>query len=660
MARPALVALALLLLATPGARGQDGAARPSIEARLGLTDAPRELPVDWTPVEVVVDNPHVARRLEVEVASLPAGTAPGQPRTWTVRRELSLGPDQRWRGWLFVPLDRRGGTVTATLWSVDGERAEPIARASEVDYECWETWRYAKQAAHVLVVGEDLDVGHVSWLVAGRAPARWGASAAAPVELGLRAPDALPDRAEAYGPVRVVVLRDVDLGGLSPAQQDALLAWVERGGRAVLVPGRGTAWYQNPVAQRLLRAARVVPHEVDGLAALERQYGSLLGPSGQRERFVVHEVEGATDRHLAATPLAGLEGRLRDGGRYRGLWHLPLGRGCADVLPADPALPPFDRWTGRGRYHADLREALTQGSPRAGAAPQRDAGVQAALGVRRLPPRGLVVALVVAFVVVVGPIDYLLLRRRGAQMLLVVTVPAISLCWTGLVVVTGYATKGAATITRAATLIDVDLDARAAREQTVVVLAAASEGEYEVRFGRDLLTTRVAHDREVPPAQDVLLDDEGSRHVVRMGPWTQAAFRAERTRLLPGALSLVRRGGALELHNGTDLTIEAALAHDPASGGALRLPAPLRPGGRAALERTRVDHRAPSLAAALVGEDGPRREVVARALDLWKLDVRPGVETTLLALVEPTHEVRVRGKAPDVHVALLRARRRMP
>src|SRR5690606_23266138 len=92
-----------------------------------------------------------------------------------------------------------------------------------------------------------------------------------------------------------VVLRDVDLGGLSPAQQEALLAWVERGGRVVLVPGRGTAWCLNPVAQRLLGGARVVPHEVDRFFGLERTSRSLARPDEGRERFVVYEVEGAVD-----------------------------------------------------------------------------------------------------------------------------------------------------------------------------------------------------------------------------------------------------------------------------------------------------------------------------------------------------------------------------
>ena len=85
------------------------------------------------------------------------------------------------------------------------------------------------------------------------------------------------------------------------------------------------------------------------------------------------------------------------------------------------------------------------------------------VGVRTLPSQGLVVTLVLSFVVVVGPLNYLLLRRRDKQLLLVLTVPALSALWTALILTTGYVTKGRSTVARRLTLLEVELGARAAR-----------------------------------------------------------------------------------------------------------------------------------------------------------------------------------------------------
>lgn len=661
----ALAVTSLLLLAALGARAQDAppprAAGLTVDARLGLTDSTTDLPVGWAPVSVVLANPGLARRVEVEVAITATG---GQP--WRCRREVALSQGQRWRGWFFVPIPGEGGVVDVTLWPTiadrpEGQPVEPLARAPTISFTAGQgTWRRAPAAAHVVAVGERLDPTDVSWLLGGLR-SRWSAP---DVELGLRAPDALPDRPEGYATVQLVVLRDVDLAGLSPAQHDALLAWVERGGRVVLVPGLRSAWFRDPLVQRLLGDAQVVPREVERLVGLEAAYGTLATPFGERERFVVYEVqEGPATRLQPVQEVAAVSERLPGGGTFRTITRLACGRGRVDVLAADPARPPFLTWSGRSRFGADLRDALVSEGARAGDDPRADARVLANLGVRRLPARGLVVVLVVAFVVLVGPVNYMLLRRRDAQMLLVVTVPLISLAWTALVFVTGYVTKGLATITRAATLIEVDLGARAAREETGVALTAAGDGEYEVAFGPGLLVTRTAAENGAPTAQDVRLDDDGARLVVRLGPWTQAAFRAERTRLLPGGVSLARVNGALELTNGTDLTLLAAVAHDPVDGRPARLEAPLAPGGRArlaptVLEQARGGRRA--LAIALVPEEGPVREVVGRSLDLWKVDLTPGPVATLVAVVEPPHRVAVDGRAADVEVALLHARGRAP
>jgi hypothetical protein len=646
--------LVLMMICAAPAWAQQPPGGVRVDARLGLSDSHDDVVAGWSPVDVTIENGGPARTVELVATLRPS--AEEAPR-WRWRQDVALSQGQRWRGWLYVPASGTG-ELEVTVWpqAVAGEeRPDPLARAAVIPFAVGVDRYYQVADRHVVCVGDRLELRDVSWLARQTQTNRWNASPT--VRLGLRAPDALPDRAEGYHGLELVVLRDADLSGLSPAQQEALLGWVQRGGRALLIPGRRDAFFRDPIVAQLLGGRDARLHEVTGLPAIEAVHGELGD-----ERFLVFSIEDAADLDEGGRSALGFARRLPDGGAARFFTRLAYGRGQVMVLAADPMLPPFDRWAGREGFTDELVELLrvAQAGPRAGEDPFLRPRIPALLGVRRLPSRGLVIGLVLLFIICVGPVNYLLLRRRDAQMLLVVTVPALSFLWTGLIFATGYLTKGVSSVVQRATIVDVDLGARTAAEQHALAITSGASSTFEVAFEAGLLATRVGRtDVEAHALTHEVRGGEGVRYPeVPLGLWAQAAFHAERTRMLPGALTATRSGDTVTLENGTGLAIVRVIAFD--ARGVLRCGA-LPAGGQARLERgppiAARGRGAANLATELVPEPGDEQELARAALDLYGITGSPGGQgLRVIALLERAPStITVEGDEPGRDVALLQA-----
>lgn len=661
--RAALAVLGCLALLAFPARAQD---RLRLEARLGLGGTTHALPPGWTPLFISLENAGPGRTVEVEVEVDETST------TWRSRRRVTLSAGQRWRGVTYVPSRASGRSVDVSVRE-DPAAVEPgrapllLAHLGRIGFRVRGGDYYYGNVGdwHVLVAGREVEQRDARWLAVS-ARGAWNAPTA---QLASARVEDLPDRPEGFACIDTLILLDADLTGLSAAQQDALVAWVELGGEVVLVPRRRPDFPHHPLVRRLLDGRAVRAHETDTLPWVEHTFGELK-PS--RERFVVYSVAPRAGEAAPWAPVArdasgpfGVD-VLPDGGRLRFLAPVACGSGLTWLVAYDPTELPFST-ANLGFDNLALRlSAELQGDygrlRRAayGQHPSVDPRAVRLIGVRSLPSQGVVIALVLSFIVVVAPVNFLVLRRRDRQMLLVATVPAISLLWTGLILVTGYVTKGMAVEARRATLIDVDLGRRAARETTHLAFMAGAAGDYTVAFAPGLLPTRLvrepgdlstlAHDQREEPDGGIALP------ALRLGLWGPAAFRAERERLLPGALRIARGEGGrgVVLENGTDLALEAAV-HLDATGKAWRA-GPVAAGASARLEEAPPPPSdAPLDLAALLVEEA-RREPVRAALQLGA--VAP-VSGQVVALVQdPPPAATIDGRRPDTEVVLLRARER--
>jgi hypothetical protein len=262
----------------------------------------------------------------------------------------------------------------------------------------------------------------------------------------------LPEQALGLSGFNAIVLEDLPTAELSEAQRAALHEWVLRGGQLIISGGAGI---ERTLAGLPDGLAPVSVTAVEPVAA-----ESLLGP---------------TAAGAAPLPYASLAPRPMDDGRQPyavalsslAAAHQPaveqsLGRGVVTALAIPLAHPAIEGWEGAPRLWEELLR-LGQELP-AGFAPENTtldgfmegnlAASLTSLPALEFPPLGLLVGLVIAYIVLVGPVTYLILRRLDRQTLGWVVVPIITLLFAGLTYGLGYAQRGGDVLLNQVTLIE--------------------------------------------------------------------------------------------------------------------------------------------------------------------------------------------------------------
>lgn len=242
-------------------------------------------------------------------------------------------------------------------------------------------------------------------------------------------PEELPSDYKGYDAVRLLIVRGRLSERLKPEQLAALDGWIELGGRlAVMTPRAHLEIRSDPwLAERL----GAVPAGVFELTLEELDPGS--GPAAAL--LTRWERRPDAESILWDTPAGPAAVRRR------------LGAGAVYALGVDPcALGPEELATGAGRRMQALLETLVL-------APSREdlrarhlwstANVDPDFrNVMLLPNLWIVTGLIVLFVVVVGPLNFFILRQRRSLEWAWVTIPGLSTLFFFAVYAYGAAAKG--------------------------------------------------------------------------------------------------------------------------------------------------------------------------------------------------------------------------
>lgn len=230
----------------------------------------------------------------------------------------------------------------------------------------------------------------------------------------------VPDRASALDAVDVIVFTDVDTGALSTAQRRALAEWVTAGGHLVVTGGPN---WQGTAAG----LGDLLPFQPSGTATLES-----LAPLGEWLAVNDNEVRALDAASVVST------GTLTE--RARALVtaddNLPLlvrhtvGDGTVDYLTADPNTQPLRGW---GRlpdlwYTLQATRASTPGwSHGFGNWDQAARAVEILPGFDPLPDILPLFGFLAAYIVLIGPINYLILNRINRREWAWITIPVLIL-----------------------------------------------------------------------------------------------------------------------------------------------------------------------------------------------------------------------------------------
>jgi hypothetical protein len=414
----------------------------------------------WLPLRITVanDGPDTKGTLRVSV-----------PRSngadLQVTRDVDLPTQSRREVFLYVPTEGFLSLVQVAL--SDGKN--DLARAS----------------AHVAQAGDsDLLYG----VLAGSPSAFNIFSAIKPVSgsafvAQLEAADLPPDAAAWHG-LDVLVVSDVDTGVLSPEQRAALAEWVSSGGR--LIVGGGPTWQKTAA----------------GLGDL-----LPLAPSGTQTLADASSLAAFAASAAPAGAVVAATGTLApDAVTLLTAGSTPLiitrhsGFGQVLFLAADPSFDPLKNWPGLDGLYRNLLSGTAQRPNWAAGLRNwysaRDA-INALPGLQ-LPSALEIFAFLGLYILAVGPINYLVLRRLNRRELAWITVPVLVLIFSAGAYFTGYQVRGGQASLHRLAVVQVWPDAPQARVDGLVGVFSPRRTEYDVDFGAGFLARPMPLDSGSP------------------------------------------------------------------------------------------------------------------------------------------------------------------
>ncbi|MCD6553750.1 MAG: hypothetical protein J7M16_07120 [Anaerolineae bacterium] len=315
----------------------------------------------------------------------------------------------------------------------------------------------------------------------------------------------LPPQGRAWGALDALVLNDVDTSVFTPAQREALAAWVTFGGHLVVAGGLSAVQTAAGVAD-LLPVDVTGTHTVDDVSALGEFSGTPLVDGGPT---VVASCQVREGRVLVAQ------------GDQPLLVRRQLGSGRVTYLALDLTTAPLQGWVGNEALWERLLMRDSTQRPNLGV---RDGnalrGALASAAPLTLPSPWLVGCFLSFYVLIVGPLNYVILRRIKRTVWAWVTIPVCIVLFSGCAYLTGFQIRGRRVIVSQVSIIRAWAGQPIAGVDSYVALFSPRRGTYQVEVEGAPLVSRL-------PEAYVMGMDTSSLHVQQGDPVTVRDLRVD-------------------------------------------------------------------------------------------------------------------------------------
>ena len=281
----------------------------------------------------------------------------------------------------------------------------------------------------------------------------------------------LPEVSSAWNGMDVLVLDDVDTSRLTAGQLAALRAWLESGGQLVVTGGPGGPRTAAGVAD-LLPVAVTGVTSVDELPALTEFAGLPLSSAGPYAVTTAELVKGETLIEQNGQPL---------------LARADIGRGAVTFLALDPRGAPLAGWAGGEQLWSTIATAAPLLPPWAGGIRDGYAANQAVATIpgMRLPSVLQLIFFLLLYTVIIGPINFLVLRRLKRRELAWITIPALVLLFSLATFLTGFRTRGNVVTLNEMAIAFGSVEADRLRTQTAIGLYSPSRARHDLALPYD-------------------------------------------------------------------------------------------------------------------------------------------------------------------------------
>jgi len=285
---------------------------------------------------------------------------------------------------------------------------------------------------------------------------------AAPAIVPLTIAD-LPERAEGWSVVDRLVWQDVDSNQLSSLQLDALRHWLAAGGRLVIVGGSAGINTLSAFPDDLLPYRPTATVDLDPASLV-----TLLGPLPA----------GAVQLPAMAGALAHGRALARTGDRVVAA-EQPYGSGKVTLLGFDPTT----RWLAESKsvdtlWRSSLPARSTDGSQLFDDSQLVQAVYQ--LPLLALPPTSGLLILIGAYILIIGPINYFVLKRLDRRELAWITMPVLVLAFTAASFGYGFLLRGVDTVVNEIAIVRGAPDATEATADVYFGVFSPTRATYQV------------------------------------------------------------------------------------------------------------------------------------------------------------------------------------
>lgn len=446
------LALLLLIVIVYPTQAQEEPAQPAgltLSARAGFDGLYKG--EYWLPVVVSVANSGPA--IEGEVRVYP-GTNPNNELRYRAPISLPTQSDKR----VTVYVRMSGAATTALVQLADAEghiiaqtRTQQLARV---------------RAADMLYGVVSPDAGEFDFL------SKASGSRVAATVAYLTLAD-LPDLPAAWNALDVLIFNDTDTSQLTADQKAALASWVSTGGQLVVTGGASWQKTAVPLAD-WLPVSLTGSETVADLPALAEQAGVPFRDPGPYVVTTSSLARGELLYHENGLPLMAMT---------------PHGRGAVYFLALDPRFAPLLDWDGAQTMFTAVAGRV---SPLSlwGTAPYD--GYAARNAITRLPDLNLpsvwqLALFLLVYTAVVGPVNYLVLKRQNRLELAWVTLPVLILGFTAVTYFTGFQLRGRDPIFNQMAVAYSRVDGPQAQVYSLVGLYSPRRSTYDVVFPADTL-----------------------------------------------------------------------------------------------------------------------------------------------------------------------------
>lgn len=310
----------------------------------------------------------------------------------------------------------------------------------------------------------------------------------------------VPRLGEALHGLDALILTDADSGNLSTDQREAIRDWVLAGGHLIVTGGPN--WQRTAAG-----VAGLLPVQPNGTLTLT-SISPLARFAGMSDALAVPS--GGSIVVTQSVLLPGSEVLAEQSGTPL-LARRKLGGGVVDYLAVDPGLEPLLSWANRGQFWFTLLTTSGQRPTWTNGIINPDRAIAAADQIKglRLPDVAQLAVFLMIYIIVIGPLNYLILRRLNRREWAWFSIPLIVILVAGLYYATGFNLRGTQAIVNRLALVQVWPGTERGQVDAVIGVLAPRRSVYD--FGVQAgLTLRTLTGQEFGAPSNLIIYEDGN------------------------------------------------------------------------------------------------------------------------------------------------------